>query len=247
MEIYIEAMVVINSILVWTIILGPDHAPHSLVTFTGNLEISFCADGLGMLFAGLVSALWPLAVLYSFPYMEHEKNSLSHENIFYWFYTTTYGVTLGIAMAEDFITLYCFYEMLTLVTVPLVIQQYIENYCLRNGIRREERIFPLTERAIQKQLKIVCDYLGYEGISTHSFRKWYATEIYKANGFDIALVQRLLQHASASTTQRYIGIEPQQTFDLGIEIAQIFLFGGKLPAFSQRAAIVIFRAHMLPG
>lgn len=95
-------------------------------------------------------------------------------------------------------------------TVPLVIQQYVENYCLRNGIRREERIFPITERAVQKQLKIVCDYLGYEGISTHSFRKWYATEIYKNNGCDIALVQRLLQHSSAATTQRYIGIEPQR-------------------------------------
>lgn len=95
-------------------------------------------------------------------------------------------------------------------TVPLVIQQYIENYCLRNGLRRDERIFPLTERAIQKQLKIVCDYLGFEGISTHSFRKWYATEIYKNSGYDIALVQRLLQHSSASVTQRYIGIEPQR-------------------------------------
>ena len=59
-------------------------------------------------------------------------------------------------------------------------------------------------------LRIVCDYLGFEGISTHSFHKWYATEIYNANGFDIALVQRLLQHSSASTTQRYIGIEPQR-------------------------------------
>ena len=95
-------------------------------------------------------------------------------------------------------------------TVPLVIQQYIENYCLRNGIRRSDLMFPITERAVQKQLHIVCDYLGYEGISTHSFRKWYATEIYKANGFDIALVQRLLQHSSATTTQRYIGIEPQR-------------------------------------
>ena len=95
-------------------------------------------------------------------------------------------------------------------TVPLVIQQYIENYCLRNGIRRDELMFPLTERAIQKQLKIVCDYLDFEGISTHSFRKWYATEIYKNNGYDIALVQRLLQHSSAATTQRYIGIEPQR-------------------------------------
>ena len=95
-------------------------------------------------------------------------------------------------------------------SVPLVIQQYIENYCLRNRIRPNELIFPITERAIQKQLAIVCDYLGFDGISTHSFRKWYATEIYKNNGYDIALVQRLLQHSSAATTQRYIGIEPQR-------------------------------------
>ena len=95
-------------------------------------------------------------------------------------------------------------------TVPLLIQQYIENYCLRNGIRRNDLIFPLTERAVQKQLKIVCDYLDLEGISTHSFRKWYATEIYNKNDHDIALVQRLLQHSSASTTQRYIGIEPEK-------------------------------------
>ena len=95
-------------------------------------------------------------------------------------------------------------------TVPLLIQQYIENYCLRNGIRRNDLIFPITERAVQKQLKIVCDYLDLEGVSTHSFRTWYATEIYNKNDHDIALVQRLLQHSSASTTQRYIGIEPEK-------------------------------------
>ena len=95
-------------------------------------------------------------------------------------------------------------------SVPLVIAQYIENYCLRHGIDKEDRIFDISVRAVQKQLAIVCDYLGYEGISTHSFRKWYATEIYKANGYDIALVQRLLQHSSAAVTQRYIGIEPRQ-------------------------------------
>ena len=94
-------------------------------------------------------------------------------------------------------------------TVPLVIYQYMENYCLRNGIARDALMFPLTTRAIQKQLALVCEYLGYEGISTHSFRKWYATEIYRNSGYDIALVQRLLQHSSAAVTQRYIGIEPQ--------------------------------------
>ena len=87
---------------------------------------------------------------------------------------------------------------LRVFTVPLVIQQYIENYCLRHAIQRDDRIFPMTVRNVQKELAKVCDYLGYEGISTHSFRKWYATEIYRNNGYDIALVQRLLQHSSAS-------------------------------------------------
>ena len=95
-------------------------------------------------------------------------------------------------------------------TVPLALYQFIRCYCLDHGIAPDDLIFPITTRAIQKQLKMVCDYLGFEGISTHSFRKWYATEIYNTNGFDIALVQRLLQHSSAATTQRYIGIEPQR-------------------------------------
>lgn len=95
-------------------------------------------------------------------------------------------------------------------TVPLVIKQYIENYCLRNGIKQDEPIVPLTERQIQKQLQLACDYLGFRGIGTHSFRKYFATAIYTANGYDIVLVQRLLQHASAATTQRYLGIEPQR-------------------------------------
>jgi integrase len=88
-------------------------------------------------------------------------------------------------------------------TVPFIIQQYLENYALRNGIGRTELLFPITERAVQKQLHLVCDYLGYECISTHSFRKWYATEIYRNNGYDVALVQRLLQHSSSAITQRY--------------------------------------------
>lgn len=40
-------------------------------------------------------------------------------------------------------------------TVPLVLQQYIENYCLRCGIERADLIFPITERAVQKHLALV--------------------------------------------------------------------------------------------
>ena len=87
-------------------------------------------------------------------------------------------------------------------TVPLALYQFIRCYCLDQGIPEQQRIFPLTERTVQRHLKAVCDYLGYEGISTHSFRKWYATEIYKANGYDIALVQRLfLPHQKLPPSQ----------------------------------------------
>ena len=79
--------------------------------------------------------------------------------------------------------------------------------CLDNSIAATDIIFPITERAVQKQLRIVCDHLGIPGISTHSFRKFYATAIYKHNGYNIALVQHLLQHSSAAVTQRYIGIQ----------------------------------------
>ena len=95
-------------------------------------------------------------------------------------------------------------------TVPLALYQFIRCYFLDHGIAPDDLIFPITTRAIQKQLKMVCDYLGFEGISTHSFRKFYATEIYKNSNYNIALVQQLLQHSSAAVTQRYIGIQQQE-------------------------------------
>jgi len=95
-------------------------------------------------------------------------------------------------------------------TVPNSIYRYISDYCERNHIGHNDLMFPIKERAIQKHLAIVCKYLGYDGIGTHSFRKWYATEIYRDSGYDIVLVQRLLQHSSSAITQRYIGLEPQR-------------------------------------
>lgn len=116
MEIFLEALVIINSLLVWYLLLHrPDHIV-TLANFTGNLSISFKVDGMSMIFAGLVSSLWPLATLYAFEYMTKEEN----EKVFFTFFTMTYGVTLGISLAGNLLTMYFFYELLTLVTVPLV-------------------------------------------------------------------------------------------------------------------------------
>ena len=95
-------------------------------------------------------------------------------------------------------------------TVPDALYTYFCAYAVSMGIDKDEPLFPITVRAVQKHLKAVCDYLGYDNISTHSFRKWYATDIYESNGHDIVLVQKLLQHSSPMVTQRYIGISEEK-------------------------------------
>lgn len=104
-------------------------------------------------------------------------------------------------------------EKLRTFTVPGQMYNFIKLYCLENEIKPTARIFPLTERAVHKHLKIACEYLNYKDISTHSFRKFFATKIYVNNNFDVALVCKLLQHASVQTTQKYIGISDKRIED----------------------------------
>lgn len=113
---YIGAVVLLTSVIVGALVLGGPQPTFHVVHFVNDLSISFKIDGLSMVFAGLIAVLWPLATLYAFEYMTHED----HEKTFFMFYTMTYGVTLGIAFASDMMSMYLFYELLTLVTVPLV-------------------------------------------------------------------------------------------------------------------------------
>lgn len=114
---FLESVMLATSGIVWKLILGGTTEVFHVIHFVEDLSISFKIDGMSMVFAGLVSLLWPLAVLYSFEYMEREER----EKIFFMFYSITYGITLGIAFASDLLSMYFFYELLTLSTVPLVL------------------------------------------------------------------------------------------------------------------------------
>lgn len=114
----VELLVLCNTILVWMVILGRPKHSFTLFYLAGNLSVAFKLDGMGCVFAGLISLLWPLASLYGFGYMKNEKRI--KKAAFFSFYTMTYGITIGIAFAGNLLTLYMFYELLTLVTVPLV-------------------------------------------------------------------------------------------------------------------------------
>lgn len=98
-------------------------------------------------------------------------------------------------------------------TVPNEVYQFIRDYAYQNGISPQAKLFPITERAVLKHLKVVCEYLGLSGIGSHSFRKGFATNVYVGNNYNIELVRTLLQHSSVTVTQRYIGIGSKELED----------------------------------
>ena len=112
----VECVTIFTSVLVLFCVVRPSQEPSVAFMLMENMPIAFAVDGLAGVFATLVAFLWPLATLYGFEYMEHEGG----ENHFFALYTITYGVTVGIATAANIMTMYIFYEFLSLVTIPLV-------------------------------------------------------------------------------------------------------------------------------
>ena len=104
MAFYTECIVILTSVLTFSLIFNRPSDAFVLFRFTGQLSISLRLDGAGSVFATILAFLWPFATLYAFEYMKHEER----EKIFFMFYTITYGVTLGIAMAEDIVKMYFF-------------------------------------------------------------------------------------------------------------------------------------------
>ena len=117
-HIFIFFVVLLTSIITWVLLFTVEGDKFILIQFFQGLDISFKLDGLGKIFSGMVSILWPLATLYAFSYMEHAKK----KSIYFMFYTLTYAIVLGISFSANMETLYLFYECLTLATLPLIIQ-----------------------------------------------------------------------------------------------------------------------------
>ena len=112
----VYVITILTSVLTWALILTCKTDSFTAVTLTKELTLTLRFDGLGRFFAGIVATLWPLTVLYAWEYMKHEER----QTAFFTFFTMTYGVTLGVAMSANLFTMYAFYELLTLATVPLV-------------------------------------------------------------------------------------------------------------------------------
>ena len=74
-------------------------------------------DPLANLFAMLICLIWLAVAFFAFEYMNHE----GHRERFFGFYLITLGALMGVCYAGNLVTLYMFYEMMTICSVPLVL------------------------------------------------------------------------------------------------------------------------------
>lgn len=126
--------VLLNTGLSITSFVFFDGVKVGIIRIYMNYGFEFQLDRAAEIFGTIVSVLWPFASLYAYGYMAHHER----RNSFFAFFTMTYGVVMGIAFSSNLLTMYVFYEMLTLVTFPLVLH-------------------PMTEKAV----KAARTYLAY--------------------------------------------------------------------------------------
>lgn len=120
-----ETVTLSTAVILFTLVLGiTDH------TFKGNdltwqvinimpgLGISFHVEPLGVLFALVASFLWIITSIYAIGYMRghHEKN----QTRFYFCFALAISCVMAICFSANLLTLFIFYELLTLSTYPLV-------------------------------------------------------------------------------------------------------------------------------
>ena len=97
---------------------------------TDNLSIALRNDGVSRLYLAFISIVWVAVGVYAIGYNAHDPNPRRFDC----FYIGTYGVLAGLSMSDNAVTLYMFYEMMTLITLPLVMHT-MEKEAVAAGIK----------------------------------------------------------------------------------------------------------------
>lgn len=100
------------------LILSGIQLEYTIAEVLPGIAIRLRVDAMGMLLALVSSFLWIITSLYSIGYMralqEHSQTR------YFCFFAISLSATIGVAFSANMLTLYLFYEMLSLSTYPLV-------------------------------------------------------------------------------------------------------------------------------
>lgn len=88
------------------------------ISVVNELEIKLQINKLGMIFASIVSLLWPAAYMYSIGYLQSSKEGNNRRFLF--FLNLSFCSVILLCLAQNLITLFICYEFLSISTIPLV-------------------------------------------------------------------------------------------------------------------------------
>ncbi|MEX2570498.1 MAG: proton-conducting transporter membrane subunit [Gemmatimonadota bacterium] len=108
---------ILVGVMAWGILTG--HEFEARLSFVGELELVLRLDYLSLLFIVLSAILWFLTTVYAVGYLEQSP----HRSRFFGFFSLCVTATMGIALAGNLVTFFVFYELLTVVTYPLVVHR----------------------------------------------------------------------------------------------------------------------------
>ena len=110
------AALILNALFSAVVALRPGSS-LTVVNLTEKLPILLAADSVSRFFCAIVAVMYLLAGVFSLEYMKHENN----RGRFYMSFLITLGMLNGMGLAGNLMTLYLFFEALTLLSLPLVI------------------------------------------------------------------------------------------------------------------------------
>lgn len=116
LHLFVGAVLVLSVGLMFAAV-WPGERCLTLFYLMDDIPVYFHVDALGRLFAIITSVIWLIAGIYAFLYMKHE----GEEKRFFGFYLLVYSVLLSLDFAGNLITLYFFYELMTLTSMPFVL------------------------------------------------------------------------------------------------------------------------------
>lgn len=138
----------LNAVNVWTIlpvVLEGGRPIVAVLDVMPGLPLKFEVEPLGMMFAVIAATLWIVNSIYSIGYMRGNKEI--RQTRFYACFALAIAGAMGVAFAGNLLTLFIFYEVLTLSTYPLVTHK--ENEDARRGGRTYLGILIATSIGLQ--------------------------------------------------------------------------------------------------
>lgn len=91
---------------------------YHMFTILPGVTVTFCADGLSLVFGLIATFLWMLVTLYNIGYMRG-LNEHAQTRYYFCFAVAIFGA-VGVAFSANVFTMYLFYEVITVFTYPLV-------------------------------------------------------------------------------------------------------------------------------